>query len=421
MSLLLFYSRLQKVAQLTDTLPFNDTLNRLQDVHRSTSDTSTLTDTSHIYRVYERYATDTFTLSGSGLIDLETESGNNLETESGILLVAEQSQLSYFDNVTIQQTHYRTFSHLDLVTNDVVSFNQIHYRLASDYYPIIDETFDTSTHFRAPTDTSVLSANLGTQIITGLGVTEFIFTLDSLSYVFGKPVPYITLPDIGINTPYTVPSPVMVPRIPLGGYPIAFNAQLGSLSLAPNSISNSQFPEALYVFYNKNNSVWYKYKSLPLSDSYFNQTWSNENLLYSGTGFINNESGYLGGAGVVNSTTIFDLDGYPITAFENEAGFIGVQYFVNGEAFVVNTSNQGTYPNVIISNGTIIVMWIPPNYSNYLYFSDSNAAFQKACPYYVNVPGYLKSFSLTQSADTSWVFSFTTKINGQDAVYFAST
>ncbi len=234
-------------------------------------------------------------------------------------------------------------------------------------------------------------------------LSETFETSDSLVTESGSPGIVCPYPLICVNPQYTPPAQITFPTLPIQGYPIAYNVQNDHVSLIVNGVPNSQFPAALYVFYEKNQSVWYRFKEL-------NESWSPETLLACAND-----------AGIINSASIFDCAGYPITAFENAAGFIGIQYFIDGSPYVVTTTNQGTSPNVIVDGQRIILMWIPPNYSGSLYFSDSGDCFQKPCAYYVGVPGTMESFSLRQTTDTAWIFSFSSLVDGVSTVYHATT
>jgi hypothetical protein len=387
MSLLIYNSRRQVIASLHDTFSFSDFSFKQQFLARTLVNSDIVSDSPVVHRLY---------------------------TKS----ISEPS--FYSDSLLNNEIHFYNATD-SFVESDVAQRLQIHVRNLSDQYQSIDELTYYGIHFINNVDNELtIDVGLATQIITGLGVTEELLMSDSVQFYFGKPVPIVPLPGTGDNFSYVVPSPLNFPRIPLYGYSLGFNVSLGEISLVQNNIGSSGFQTGLYVFYNKNNSVWYRFKTNSLNNL-FGETWSEEYLLYSGLGQVTNETNFTGDVGVQDSTTIFDSNGYPVTAFINSNGNIGVQYFVSGNPVVLNSQLVGSSLNLIVIGGTIILMWIPENYVDTLYFSSSDAAFQAACPYYVGIPGALQSFSLTQKDEIDWVFSFTTMLNGVNHVYYAST
>lgn len=206
-----------------------------------------------------------------------------------------------------------------------------------------------------------------------------------------------------INPP-RLPTTGQFPLFPVPGTIIAPNVSLDRFSLVVNAIENSTFIAGQYVFYTKNNSIWYRFRTAT-------SNWSNEYLLTCGNDI-----------GVKDSQTQFDANGYPVTVFVTNTNFIGIHYWVNGVETTTITSHQNRFcPNSIVTTNIIIIMYIPPGYSGNLLFTTSKDNFVKECIYSVNIPGNLQSFSLKQYSDYQWTFSFSTLTGGINEVFFATT
>ena len=131
--------------------------------------------------------------------------------------------------------------------------------------------------------------------------------------------------------------------------------------------------------------------------------------------------------GIIDSRTIFDCAGYPVTVFENSLGFIGINFYLSGTPVITTLLAKGTSPNVVVApsgmgtDDMLVAMWIPVGYTNSLSYVTSSDCFRQVFQYPINVPGSLQSFTVRQTTDTNWTFSFTTSVNGINQVYFANT
>jgi len=211
------------------------------------------------------------------------------------------------------------------------------------------------------------------------------------------------------NPPCINPAPITLtnattPKFPVNGSIISYNVAEDRISLVVNAVDiNTMFPAGQYIFYTKNGSVWYKYRTIT-------QTWSNEYFLTCALG-----------AGAYQSQTQFDCAGYPVTVYSTGLGYAGIHYWKNGIETTITTTHFGASPNSIVTSNIIVILYIPPGYMNSLKYVTSLDNFVKECSYYVGIPGALQSYSLKQIDDIHWTFSFSTLYNGQDTVYFATT
>jgi hypothetical protein len=211
------------------------------------------------------------------------------------------------------------------------------------------------------------------------------------------------------NPPCINPAPITLtnattPKFPVNGSIISYNVAEDRISLVVNAVDiNTMFPAGQYIFYTKNGSVWYKYRTTT-------QTWSNEYFLTCALG-----------AGAYQSQTQFDCAGYPVTVYSTGLGYAGIHYWKNGIETTITTTHFGASPNSIVTSNIIVILYIPPGYMNSLKYVTSLDNFVKECSYYVGIPGALQSYSLKQIDDIHWTFSFSTLYNGQDTVYFATT
>ena len=213
------------------------------------------------------------------------------------------------------------------------------------------------------------------------------------------------VPNMCVNPIPIVPVDAHLPQFPLQGDAIAYNLDSSSVSLIVNEHGNAQFPVGLYAFYEKHGSVYYVYKTA-------DRNWTTTECLVTCSR----------GIGILDSRTVFDCDGYPVTVYENKQGYIGVHFYIKGIGRDTITTFQGTSPNVISFNGSVIAMFIPIGYTNFLNFISSSSCYTLLCKYTVNVPGSLQSFTMRQKdIDSALTFSFTTMLNGQSQIYFANT
>ena len=213
------------------------------------------------------------------------------------------------------------------------------------------------------------------------------------------------VPNMCVNPIPIVPIDASLPRFPLQGDAIAYNLDSSSVSLIVNERGNAQFPVGLYAFYEKHGSVYYVYKTA-------DRNWTTTECLVTCSLAI----------GILDSRTVFDCDGYPVTVYENKQGYIGVHFYIQGVGRDTITPFQGTSPNVISFNHNVIAMFIPNGYTNFLNFISSSSCYTLLCRYMVNVPGSLQSFTMRQKdVESALTFSFTTILNGQSQVYFANT
>ena len=192
--------------------------------------------------------------------------------------------------------------------------------------------------------------------------------------------------------------------IGLSGFPIKGSILTNKIdkdrfSLIENKVGNSQFPVGQYVFFTKNGSLWYRFKTI-------NSVWSPEYLYITG--------GY-------SSNTKFDLNGYPITAYKDSNHSINIQRYVNGLPVNTVLSFTGNNPTVIINSTNTYIFYIPVPYVNNLYYFQSYDNFTVLRQYNIPISGTLNSMQIELINDGRFLFSFECDNGDDKQVYIGFT
>jgi len=192
-----------------------------------------------------------------------------------------------------------------------------------------------------------------------------------------------------------------LPSWPISGSIISNSVAIDRLSLIEQKITtNSFFPPGQYIFFLKNNSIWYKYKN-PTSG------WTNEVL-------------YIGNAS--NQNTKFDLNGYPVTTYLKPNGSIHVDYYdASGNSKTNFLSPNGNTPTIIISPLDTYIFWAPLNYNNALNYSTALSNYSYIHSYAINLPANIVNMQIEPVPTNRFMFTFELDGFGQQKVVVAFT
>lgn len=190
-----------------------------------------------------------------------------------------------------------------------------------------------------------------------------------------------------------------LPRFPISGAILSNNVAADRFTLITNTVGSSAFPAGQYVFYTKNASVWYKYKTTTTP-------WTSELL-------------YIGAASQPN--TKFDQNGFPVTGYVDSQGLVKVNYYTGGTLNTATVAISGSLPTVIQTPEDTYLFWVPANYSGNINWAQLCSSFSVNHPYPINIPGTISSMQIQNAAKNTLVFSFTIDNGSGRKVYVAFT
>lgn len=188
-----------------------------------------------------------------------------------------------------------------------------------------------------------------------------------------------------------------LPHFPIAGSVLSNNVSEDRFSLLVNPVGNVLFPAGQYVFYTKNKSLWYKYKTPT-------QTWSSETLFISG-GF--------------SSNTKFDLNGYPVTGYLLPDSSINLQNYVNGVVNTTTIAASGSLPTVVINADDTFLFFIPPSYVDTFNYVQGCDSFSIIKNYKAIIPGTVTSMQIQLVDKGKFLFSFECDTINSKKVYIA--
>jgi hypothetical protein len=194
-----------------------------------------------------------------------------------------------------------------------------------------------------------------------------------------------------------------LPNFPVKGSILSNSVAEDRISLLTNTVGSSAFPAGQYVFYTKNNSIWYRYKTSV-------QKWSSE-FLYISNGY--------------SSNTKFDSNGFPITAYSLPNGSVNLQHYPGGVQTNLTIASSGTLGTVAIDSSDTYVFFVPPNFNQNLQYTQAYNNFTVISNYSAVLPGNITAMQiqLTHTSDDKerFLFSFECDIINNKKVYVAFT
>jgi len=189
-----------------------------------------------------------------------------------------------------------------------------------------------------------------------------------------------------------------LPNFPIIGSILSNAVAQDRFSLLTNPIGNKNFPAGQYVFYTKNNSLWYKFKTP-------SQTWSPETLYIKG------------GSG---SNTKFDGNGYPVTGYLLANGSVNIQYYTTaGYPKTVTVAASGCLPTVVINPNDTYLFYIPVGYISNFQYVQRFTNFNVINNYPAYVPGTISAMQIQLARNGNFIFSFESDTPDSRKVYIA--
>lgn len=191
-----------------------------------------------------------------------------------------------------------------------------------------------------------------------------------------------------------------LPSFPINGSVISTGVTNDRLSLVVNEVANDTFPAGQYVFYTKNSSIWYKYKTATTA-------WTNE------FPWISNAS---------QSNVKFDANGYPVTAYIAPNGTVNVvHYDAQGNILTNTVAITGFMPTVAINNLDVYVFFVPPNFTNFILCADTLGDFSIIHSYPVSAPGQIESMQIEFVSNDRFLFTFEIDTDTTQQIYIGFT
>lgn len=193
-----------------------------------------------------------------------------------------------------------------------------------------------------------------------------------------------------------------LPNFPVPGTILTRSVSLDRISFALNTVpNNAAFPTGEYIFFGKNGSLFYKFRTP-------NGTWSGD-ILYI--------------AGATGSNTKFDINGYPATAYLDTHNNIHVQYWLDDVQSSYTIGNLGTLPTIVTFGGDITVFYVPTSYAGALQYTQLCTRYSVSKVFQVGVPGTISNLQIEQLSDLeTLMFAFESDQgqNGPNAWNYAS-